>query len=557
MSLLFSATASNRADLAADGGRDVTRGALLTWVYITTTHVGRLAVLVDPVNLRSVQDFGIISAGANLAMLHDFVTTDLNATAAFANFSAYGLNKWLRIACVWDHGGGATAQKLYVGDESTGLAEPSAYVTQQDGAGGWQARDASSFWKLGNRRQNDANLKGRMSDILLVDRSSGANPTAAEMDAWFLAPGRFAGAVWGFELGVGGSGLTVRNLYGTAAYTGTVTGATVDAHRAAKSYLRRGVVHLGRGLAAIRAPSVATLSAPLQLTTSTLVLSATRANAGAAGVVGTLQVGSDITLSGVRAAVAAAPLVGALDVSGGVALTASLGAVAVAGRTASLDVSGGVALTASRAAASSAGVVGTLSVGSTIALSGTPASVTAAAPAGALLLGSLSVAGVTAVVSAAGRSGSILFGVTYPTEYRLRAGTGPRYRVRATRALRSRLMTYDYVIDCSQDFVPDVLVDEKVGSTGRYGAAAGITGITLHLAATQGGAQIHASLGGKVSAERPGVPGSIYPTTAFEVADLQANLLPTYRGQIVFLVLSKSGDIIGKSMRCLVTPNGV
>lgn len=557
MALLFSATASDRADLAADGGRDVTRGALLTWVYITTTNLGRIAVLVDPVNLRNVQDFGIISAGANLAMLHDFVTTDLNATAAFANFSAYGLNKWLRIACVWDHGGGATAQKLYVGDESTGLAEPSAYVTQQDGAGGWQARDASSFWKIGNRRQNDANLKGRMSDILLVDRSSGANPTAAEMDAWFLSPGRFAGAVWGFELGVGGSGLVVRNLYGTSAYTGTVTGATVDAHRAAKPYLRRGVVHLGRGLAPVRGPSIAAVSAPLQLTTSTMVLAATRANASAAGVVGTLQVGSDITLSGVRAAVAAAPVVGALDVSGGVGLAASRAAVTAAGRTATLDVSGGVTLAASSAPATSAGVVGVLSLGGTITLSGTLASVVSAAPAGSLLLGSLSVAGVAAAVGAAGRTGSILFGVIYPTEYRLRAGTGPRYRVRATRAQRSLLMAYDYVIDCSQDFVPDVLVDEKVNGTGRYGAAAGITGVTLHLAATQGGAQIHASLGGKATAERSGVPGSIYPTTAFEVADLQANLLPTYRGQIVFLVLSKSGDLVGKSMRCLVTPNGV
>ncbi len=557
MALLFSATATDRADLAADGGRDVTRGAILTWVYLTATNLGRVAVLVDPVNLRNVQDFGIISAGANLAMLHDFVTTDLNATAAFANFSAYGLNKWLRIACVWDHGGGATAQKLYVGDESSGVAEPSAYVTQQDGVGGWQARDASSFWKLANRRQNDANLKGRMSDILLVDRSSGANPTAAEMDAWFLSPGRFDGAVWGFELGVGGSGLVVRNLYGTSAYTGTVTGATVDAHRAAKPYGRRRVYHEGRGIAPVRVPSIATVSAPLQLTTATLVLSATRANAGAAGVVGTLQVGSDITLSGVRAAVTAAPVVGALDVSGGVALTASRAAVAVAGRTASLDVSGGASLLAASAPATSAGVVGVLSLGGTISLSGTLATAVTAAPAGVLLLGSLSVTGVAATSAAAARTGSILFGVTYPTDYRLRPGTGPRYRVRASRVPRRLTMSYDYVIDCSMDFVPDVLVDEKAGTSGRYGAAAGITGITMRLAATAAGVAIHATLDAKATAERSAAPGSIYPTTAFEVADLQSHVLPTYRGQIVFLVLTKSGDIVGKAMRCLVTSNGV
>ena len=116
---------------------------------------------------------------------------------------------------------------------------------------------------------------------------------------------------------------------------------------------------------------------------------------------------------------------------------------------------------------------------------------------------------------------------------------------------------YDFVIDCSQDFVPDVLIETKADATGRYTGATGISGVTMRLSDTMGGAAIHATLGSKATAERSAVAGQLYPTTAFEVADLQANLLPTYQGRIVYLVLDKAGDIVGKSLRCLVTANGV
>lgn len=336
MALLYSATASDRTDLAADGGRDVTRGALLVWAYLTATNIGRFGALVDPVGLRNCQEFGIISAGATVRMAHDFVTTDLIVDATLTNFAAYGTSKWLRIAFLWDHGAGGTAQKIFVGDEGTGLAEPSAYITQQDGAGGWQARDASSFWKLGNRRQNDTNLKGRLAYAMLVDRSAGANPTAAEMDRWFKAPGRFDNAVWGFELGVGGDGLSPRNVFGSSSFVGTVTGATVDAHIAMKPFLTRSIQGPGatggvmqRTRRRVTSVRPATLVSTFRGAYTTLQLSAARGSLQINGQPATIQ--SGLFMTAVRGTVTLVGRTPALSLST-LATPAARGSATVVGR---------------------------------------------------------------------------------------------------------------------------------------------------------------------------------------------------------------------------------
>lgn len=115
---------------------------------------------------------------------------------------------------------------------------------------------------------------------------------------------------------------------------------------------------------------------------------------------------------------------------------------------------------------------------------------------------------------------------------------------------------YDYILDCSVDFEPDVATQQKATATGRYVAAAGITGIDMRLSATQGGGAIHASLADRGTLERSGEPGTIYPATAFDVADLQSHVLPAYRGRVIYLVLSKAGVVVGKSLTCFVTSNG-
>lgn len=159
----------------------------------------------------------------------------------------------------------------------------------------------------------------------------------------------------------------------------------------------------------------------------------------------------------------------------------------------------------------------------------------------------------------------IATGLTYSGSYqgmiRLTAARGPRLRLTPVdearvydpTSLRTLVATWDFTIDCSQDFAPNVDVERQATTTGDYEAYSGITGVTMHLAATEGGSAIHASLS-QSAAERSGDPGRVYAT--FDVSDLQANLLPSYRNKTVYLVLTKSGELVGKSLRCLVTKNG-
>lgn len=112
---------------------------------------------------------------------------------------------------------------------------------------------------------------------------------------------------------------------------------------------------------------------------------------------------------------------------------------------------------------------------------------------------------------------------------------------------------WSFTIDCSQDFTPNVDAERQATTTGDYEAYSGITGVTMHLSATEGGSAIDASLSQSAS-ERSATPGRIHAT--FDVADLQTYLLPSYRNKTVWLVLTKSGELVGKSLACLVTKNG-
>lgn len=113
--------------------------------------------------------------------------------------------------------------------------------------------------------------------------------------------------------------------------------------------------------------------------------------------------------------------------------------------------------------------------------------------------------------------------------------------------------SWAFTIDCSQDWTPNVDVERQNTTTGDYEAYSGITGVTMLLSATEGGAAIDASLS-KSASERSAEPGRIYAT--FDVADLQTYLLPSYRNRTVWLVLTKSRELVGKSLACLVTKNG-
>lgn len=114
-------------------------------------------------------------------------------------------------------------------------------------------------------------------------------------------------------------------------------------------------------------------------------------------------------------------------------------------------------------------------------------------------------------------------------------------------------LSYDFTIDCSQDFTWDIDLERKASTSGDFEAYAGVTGVTFALSDTIGGAAIHATLEGSAS-ERSATPGRLYGTV--DVVALQTNLLPTYEGRSVWLVLEKTGEFDGKSFRCKVTRNG-
>lgn len=113
-------------------------------------------------------------------------------------------------------------------------------------------------------------------------------------------------------------------------------------------------------------------------------------------------------------------------------------------------------------------------------------------------------------------------------------------------------IAYDFLLDCSVDFDPDVEIQKKADATGVYAAYAGVPSMTMLLSATAGSSvPLHANLS-KASIERASTPGWIHPSTPFQVADLQAYVLPSYRNAYVYLNLFKTGDVEGESFTCLV-----
>jgi hypothetical protein len=110
--------------------------------------------------------------------------------------------------------------------------------------------------------------------------------------------------------------------------------------------------------------------------------------------------------------------------------------------------------------------------------------------------------------------------------------------------------SYDFEIDCAQDWTPQLDVERQNSDTGELEAYSGISSVTLLLSATRGSSTaIHANLS-KSAAERTSTAGRIYAT--FDVADLQTHLLANYRGKTVYLNVFKSGELQYEPFRCLV-----
>jgi hypothetical protein len=104
-------------------------------------------------------------------------------------------------------------------------------------------------------------------------------------------------------------------------------------------------------------------------------------------------------------------------------------------------------------------------------------------------------------------------------------------------------------ISLDNDFEPEMAVTRKNTTTGVLEPAAGLTGLTFRLSATDGGTAIHADL--EVTAtERSGAPG-VY----FAILDgdkLRTHLAASYIGKVVWEVFGDGTNVFSSIERKIV-----
>lgn len=147
-------------------------------------------------------------------------------TLAYANtsaFSAWATNKWCFAACVWNTGGANGDQKLYVGDLSTTLAEPSAYTSQAVGTGSpGNNSGVAAVWA--NNTNNASAFQGRIATGWIFNRVLSIGELAhLQFKGQILS-----GCVDYHEFGFTGSSSSAD--WSGNVNTGTITGATVVDH---------------------------------------------------------------------------------------------------------------------------------------------------------------------------------------------------------------------------------------------------------------------------------------------------------------------------------------
>lgn len=101
-------------------------------------------------------------------------------------------------------------------------------------------------------------------------------------------------------------------------------------------------------------------------------------------------------------------------------------------------------------------------------------------------------------------------------------------------------------IALDNDYTPQFAFTEPDASTGLYGPATGLSGMTCRISATDGGAAIHASLD-QVLTEWGGTPGTYY--VRFDGDNLRSHLA-AYVGQSVYVVVGDGTNVhISKPVR--------
>lgn len=115
-----------------------TAGTAVTWFYPTSDAFRQSVCLYDGDGLGTSYmqiAFRGDLAGDYFYFERERSTTRILLQSDAANFSAYGLNKWLCLVARWDASGVDADQSFLMGDETTAPAAPSSYTTQSVGSG--------------------------------------------------------------------------------------------------------------------------------------------------------------------------------------------------------------------------------------------------------------------------------------------------------------------------------------------------------------------------------------------------------------------------------------
>jgi hypothetical protein len=222
MALTF---AANGDLVAISAGAFTTVGAtgtVLVWIYLTDDAARQYWFGHAAGGPEVSLDWRADQANDIINCYRQRSTTYLQAAAHAANFAAYGLNKWLCFAFIFNTGGADADQIMLMGDLSTSLAAPSGYSTQTLGSG-TLTTTARDFY-LGNGPATTRELHGRIGSAALFDSAL----TVAQCQWWQFNPRMMPGCSGLYHLGFNGTG-TQTDYSGNGA-SGAVTGATQVDH---------------------------------------------------------------------------------------------------------------------------------------------------------------------------------------------------------------------------------------------------------------------------------------------------------------------------------------
>jgi hypothetical protein len=225
MALLFSAN----SDLVNCGDasplQNLNTCSIIGWVKLTSTNpIGRVASKglagsgFRYLSLASQAGNPVVQASVNRA------TTPLQVDGDLANFSVtFNAGDSVCVAGVWNTAGSATDGKVFAGNLTTPLHEPSAYRTQNLGTGA-TVSNIGQNQIIGNRSSGSATLDAAISWVGIWNRVLSVEELIAQQ--WH--PHVTSGCVGFWMLGYNGTG-TQPDWSGNAG-NGSVTGCAVATH---------------------------------------------------------------------------------------------------------------------------------------------------------------------------------------------------------------------------------------------------------------------------------------------------------------------------------------